>query len=454
MAISYIDGSSAHGAGSTTITLPSTFSVGDLIILFSWANSTTIPTLATGYTAISAQGANSNAMRSQWKTATLADIGSTFGVTGAALAIAAIYRGASTVGGAGSSTNAASTTDTIVGIGTFTDTSGQSWAVSFSGSAQRTSMSTPSGSTLRVSEPGSAGAGGMGILVDSNAGVSSWGAHNSTLGTSAVSAGGSVELIAAAVVAASYTPIRIPNKYVGPMALRYTFRYPTPLGGYVPQAYSQSIAASVSFTGASTASTAYHHTGSLSFTGIILKRTLKALSGGMSFLGSISNNIRHFMIAALSFSGTLRRGMALLLAASLSFTGSLNRQIAKILSAALSFIGAIATVYIPAVVLYTKDLAAGISFSGSITVVTDKTLSGTLSFAGSIGRVTSKVLVASVSFLGQINKTIDKAIVASLGFTGDFLSVPVVPTVKSPNFILLADGRVAIRLSNTLYLPL
>lgn len=193
MAISFIDQASA---ASNTVTLPTTVTVGDFILIFAYANSAVSPTLPAGYTSISSQFANSNGFRSGYKFAAGGDSSGTW--TNATEIISVIYRGVRGIGtGAGSSTNAASTSAAFVGIGTFTDTSGKSWAVSYGGSAQSTSMSTPTGGTLRSTGTGS---GQMAIVFDSNAGVSVWGQHTSTLGVSAVSGGGSVELLAASTI--------------------------------------------------------------------------------------------------------------------------------------------------------------------------------------------------------------------------------------------------------------
>lgn len=195
MAISLVGSASAAAA---SVTMPGGILAGDVIIIFAYnGSSNTLPTLPSGYTAISAQsdGTNFVAFRSGFKIAVGSDTSGTW--TNATAIAVAVYRGASTVGGASSSINAGtgSTTDTITGIGTMQVTNGTSWAVSYSGSLQQVSMSTPSGTTLRKSQIDSLNS--MLILVDSNAGVSSWGAHTSTLGQASNSLGGSVEIKAA-----------------------------------------------------------------------------------------------------------------------------------------------------------------------------------------------------------------------------------------------------------------
>lgn len=191
MAVSFVNQSQA---GTSSITLPASIQAGDFIILFGYRNTTTAPTLATGFTNIANQSANGNAFRTMYKIAVGTESGTSVTVTNANVIQCAVYRGVSRVGGAGSTTNASAGTTTISGIGTMQDTSSASWAVSFAGSLQTTSMSTPTGTTLRGTTQ--TGTTSMALICDTNAGVSSWAQHTSTNGVSAAGGGGSVELVA------------------------------------------------------------------------------------------------------------------------------------------------------------------------------------------------------------------------------------------------------------------
>lgn len=198
MAISFVDKASALG---TSVTLP-TVVVGDIIIIFAYRNAITAPSLPAGYTAITNNSGNAQSFRTGFRIAT--STSETSGTwTSADMVMASIYRGVSTIGGAGSTTTAAQSTTLMSGIGAMQVTDGTSWAVSWGGSAQITSMSTPASTTLRQTQVGGAF---MGILVDSNTGVASWGQHTSTNGTSAVNTGGSVELKASATFIARANP--------------------------------------------------------------------------------------------------------------------------------------------------------------------------------------------------------------------------------------------------------
>lgn len=187
MAISFVAKASAAAA---SVALPAGLQANDVIVVFAYRNALTAPTNASGYTSATTQSANTNSFRVSYKIATGSET-STGTFTNASLIIVHIYRGASGIGGVGSTTTASSTTTNMSGIGTMSVTDGTSWVVSWGGSAQITSMSTPTGLTLRSSQ---AAASSMGILTDTNGGVSSWTLHTSTNGTAAVNVGGSLEL--------------------------------------------------------------------------------------------------------------------------------------------------------------------------------------------------------------------------------------------------------------------
>lgn len=193
MAISFVDHAEA---ATTSVALPAGLAASDIILIFAFRGVLTAPSLPAGYTNIFSQSANTISFRLGYKIAVGGDTSGTW--TNADFIQALVYRGASGVGGAGSGTNAAAGTTTIPGIGTFTVTNGTSWAVSFGGSLQIVSMSTPASSTLRSTQTATID---MGIGIDSNTGVSSWGQKLSTNGLSAAGGGGSVELIATAAAA-------------------------------------------------------------------------------------------------------------------------------------------------------------------------------------------------------------------------------------------------------------
>lgn len=182
-------------AGSATVTLPSGIQVNDIIVLFGYRNTTTAPSLPAGYTAISTQSANSNAFRSCYRVANGSESGTNVTMTNANVVQCAVYRGAYIKGASGSTTNAASTTTNISGL-TLNVTNGTSWVVSYCGSRQTTSQSTPAGTTLRGTTQ--TGTTSMALICDSNGGTATWSSKTSTAGASVTGAGGSVELLAAA----------------------------------------------------------------------------------------------------------------------------------------------------------------------------------------------------------------------------------------------------------------
>lgn len=190
-------------AASTSVTLPA-FNEGDLLLVFAMANTAVAPTLPAGFTNVFSQAANGLGFRVGFKLLHASD---TSGVwTNANLVIASIYRGVTTVGGANSATNTASTTTTISGVATFANIAPTSWVVSFGGSLQTVSQSTPATTTLRGSPI--TGSGCMALVCDSNAGVASYGQKTSTAGASAAGGGGSVELFPSSSILNNYLSIK------------------------------------------------------------------------------------------------------------------------------------------------------------------------------------------------------------------------------------------------------
>lgn len=191
MAISFVNSAQA---GTSSVTLPTGIAAGDVILVFGYRNTTTAPSLPTGYTSAFTQSANGNSERCCWKFAVGTESSTSLTVTNANVIKVGVYRGVGVVGGASSSTAAASTSLSVTGIGTMRVTNGTSWAVSMFGSLQTTSATTPASTTIRGTFQ--TGTTSSAMMVDSNGGVSSWGAHTSTLGASAAAASGSVELVA------------------------------------------------------------------------------------------------------------------------------------------------------------------------------------------------------------------------------------------------------------------
>lgn len=188
MAISYINSATAS---ATTVTIP-TVAVGDLMLIFAHRTTTTAPTLPTGWTNVANTSGNSNSMRVGYKFAT--STSETSGTwTNATLLEVVIYRNVASIG-ASTCTSTATGTSANVPALTLTKTDGTSWVAGNISTNQTTSISTPTGTSLRATKTGTSD---MAISVDSNGGVTSWAAHSATLGSSGVHTQAAVELLAA-----------------------------------------------------------------------------------------------------------------------------------------------------------------------------------------------------------------------------------------------------------------
>ena len=188
MAISFIGQAQA---AATTVTIPAATAVGDLIVIFAYRNTTTAPTLPSGFTSISTASGNSNSYTVGYKFAVGSDTSGTW--TNANELQCVVYRGTSGIGTVSGATHATSTSVAIPSI-SLANTSGSSWVVSFEGSAQTTSLGVLSGQTQRGTTQ--AGTTSMAAIADTNAGVSTYAGGNATAGTTAVYSSGAIEILA------------------------------------------------------------------------------------------------------------------------------------------------------------------------------------------------------------------------------------------------------------------
>lgn len=121
--------------------------------------------------------------------------------------------------------------------------------------------------------------------------------------------------------------------------------------------------------------------------------------------------------AAVSFVGSISRAIAKGLTAGLTPTASLAKTLNRTLPAAsLGFVGGLKRTT-------NKVLSGGLSFSGAIAKIIHyaRTLTAGLSFTGSISRQTAhKLTAAGLSFTGGFNRTFAKALSAALSFSGSF----------------------------------
>ena len=179
-------------AAAATLTYPTGIQANDLILYWGYRNTTTAPSLPTGFTNITNGSGNVNSYRLCYKWAAGTESGTaspTF--TNANGVEVLVLRGIHDIGAVNDSPHAASTTMAFLAL-TMERSNGTSWVACFGGSKQSTSMSTPAGLTLRGTVQNIT-SGDMAVF-DTNGPVSSFAGANSTLGASATYAVVSVEL--------------------------------------------------------------------------------------------------------------------------------------------------------------------------------------------------------------------------------------------------------------------
>lgn len=186
--ISFVGTAKAAGA---TLTLPAGIQRNDLILMFAYRNTTTAPTLGSGFIAGPTGSGNSNAYTVGYRFATGTDSAGIW--TNASVVICVVYRGVANIGATAGSTYPAATAATIPGL-TLVGTNSKSWVVALAGSTQTSPQGTPlaGATTVRNTQAGTTSDGGA---FDTNGGVGSFSATTSSNNTSVTSCGISIELL-------------------------------------------------------------------------------------------------------------------------------------------------------------------------------------------------------------------------------------------------------------------
>lgn len=181
-----------NSAASTSVSLSGLgLTAGDYIVVFAYRNTTTAPSLISGYTNIANGSGNSNSYRLMYKVATGSET-TTGTATNATVVHAGIYRGVASIGNNEAATHSTNATLTIPS-GTLNNTSGNSWVVQAGGSKQTTSQGNFSSYTTRGTKVGTSCDS---IFGDTNGGIASYPGNTSANGSNATYAYAAVELIA------------------------------------------------------------------------------------------------------------------------------------------------------------------------------------------------------------------------------------------------------------------
>ena len=125
----------AVSANAASATLSST-AAGDLIVVFAYSTSTTIPSIPAGYTSLTATAGTQQACTCGWKVSAGGET-STGSWTNATNVVAMVYSGASAVGAIGALQSGSSTAIASAGP-TYQDSSGASWGVFLAGAKSNT----------------------------------------------------------------------------------------------------------------------------------------------------------------------------------------------------------------------------------------------------------------------------------------------------------------------------
>lgn len=224
MAIGYVASSAVCVPGGTTATFPA-HSIGDMLVEANYSTTATPPPILSGWTqdATVSQASISSILANMVAQATSGEFGTWSDVSSSG----AIWAGCTGIGAVAS--NSGTTANVIYPALALQKTDGTSWVARFSAGLAGSNWTLGiAGYTQRASS------GSMAIF-DSNGGVAS----NPTADTVAINAAGAwntwtVELLggpsAGGTTPPSFRQVKIPNRYVGPMALRNSFRQPAHWG--------------------------------------------------------------------------------------------------------------------------------------------------------------------------------------------------------------------------------
>lgn len=183
-----------------------------------------------------------------------------------------------------------------------------------------------------------------------------------------------------------------------------------------PQAYTQDLAANLSFIGDKNNSTASTlAAAALSFIGAEAESIKTKLTAALSFIGAESVLVRKLITGSLSFVGARTQFIKKGTSALLSFIGTHTKSTSHPLTGSLSFIGALSTA---AVHHFTQALSGSLSFIGAVARGTSHPVSGSLSFSGAQSRLIGSIKTGSLSFTGVITRSIGTRLAGSLSFAG------------------------------------
>jgi hypothetical protein len=181
-------------------------------------------------------------------------------------------------------------------------------------------------------------------------------------------------------------------------------------------------------------------TATLSFTGSQTRSVVRTLTAVLSFTGSLARRAGHVIIASLSFTGVDTELIRNKQNANLTFTGTQTRWIVKgAMAATLSFTGSLASATFH---FFTKALTATLSFTGNMTAfrLIVRILTATVGFTTTYVKKAKPVLSSTLSFTGNTLNRIAHKFTAVLSLTGLMTMIPHVISALS-NLRIRIFGR-------------
>jgi hypothetical protein len=184
-------------------------------------------------------------------------------------------------------------------------------------------------------------------------------------------------------------------------------------GGVSATVYTQSLAGTVTSSGALANQTSKALVGTVSSSGALAKLVTKAAAGTATSSGALAKLAVKAAAGAVASSGALTRQCQKALAGTVSPAGALAKLVAKPLAGTVTSSGALSTVKV-----LLRTFTGAVSSSGAMTRQVGKSLAGAVSPSGSLAKVAARALAGAVTAGGALAKLARKALAGTAAPSG------------------------------------
>lgn|SRR5574341_540319 len=191
--------------------------------------------------------------------------------------------------------------------------------------------------------------------------------------------------------------------------------------------YTQSVAGTLSSTGALARGAARALTGATSSSGALTRESRRVLTGSAMMAGTIETQSQRRLAGVLDMAGALARSAIRLLSGELASAGTVEKRSQRALEGALSPTGSlirqisrrlIGTVgssgIVAGVRTFVRSLDSALSLSGVLARLLGRVTGGSLATAGTVEKQTAHTLVGALAPTGAVTKSSTRALAGAL----------------------------------------